>query len=108
MENKLSLSIILPIKSSKVKDFEDYFNKAIESINNQQTGVEELVIIHTPEESLVNFLNGYDFKELNVTKLLWDKDPSYMDQVNHGIKNAKGLWVSLFEFDDEYHKSSSK
>jgi hypothetical protein len=25
-----------------------------------------------------------------------------MDQVNHGIKNAKGLWVSLFEFDDEY------
>ncbi len=35
MENKLSLSIILPIKSSKVKDFEDYFNKAIESIKNQ-------------------------------------------------------------------------
>jgi hypothetical protein len=35
MENKLSLSIILPIKSSKVKDFEDYFNKAIESIKKQ-------------------------------------------------------------------------
>jgi hypothetical protein len=25
-----------------------------------------------------------------------------MDQVNYGIKNAKGKWVSLFEFDDEY------
>jgi hypothetical protein len=102
MENKLSLSIILPIKSSKAKDFEDYFNKAIESIKNQQVGIEELVIIHTPEESLVSHLNGYDFGELTVTKLLWDKDPSYMDQVNYGIKNAKGKWVSLFEFDDEY------
>jgi len=102
MENKLSLSIILPIKSSKVKDFEDYFNKAIESIKNQQVGIEELVIIHTPEESLVSHLNGYDFGDLTVTKLLWDKDPNYMDQVNHGIKNAKGKWISLFEFDDEY------
>jgi hypothetical protein len=102
MENKLSLSIILPIKSSKAKDFEDYFNKAIESIKNQQVGIEELVIIHTPEESLVSHLNGYDFGDLTVTKLLWDKDPSYMDQVNYGIKNAKGKWISLFEFDDEY------
>ena len=102
MENKLSLSIILPIKSSKAKDFEDYFNKAIESIKNQQVGIEELIIIHTSEESLVSHLNGYDFGDLTVTKLLWDKDPSYMDQVNHGIKNAKGKWISLFEFDDEY------
>jgi hypothetical protein len=102
MENKLSLSIILPIKSSKVKDFEDYFNKSIESIKNQQVGIEELVIIHTSEESLVSHLNGYDFGDLTVTKLLWDKDPNYMDQVNHGIKNAKGKWISLFEFDDEY------
>lgn len=102
MENKLSLSIILPIKSSKVKNFEDYFNKAIESIKTQQIDIEELVIIHTPEESLVSFINGYDFGELNINKILWDKDPNYMEQVNYGIKNAKGKWVSLFEFDDEY------
>lgn len=102
MENKLSLSIILPIKSSKVKDFEDYFNKAIESIKNQQVDIEELVIVHTPEESLVSFINGYDFGELKTNKILWDKDPNYMEQVNYGIKNAKGTWISLFEFDDEY------
>lgn len=102
MENKLSLSVILPIKSSKVKDFEDYFNKAIESIKNQQVDIEELVIVHTPEESLVSIINGYDFGKLNINKILWDKDPNYMEQVNYGIKNAKGKWISLFEFDDEY------
>ena len=102
MNNTLSLSVILPIKSSKAKDFDEYFEKAISSLKNQTVGFEELVIVHTQEESLIDHLNSYDFGDLNVTKLLWDKDPSYASQVNYGIKNAKGTWVSLFEFDDEY------
>jgi len=102
MENKLSLSIILPIKSSKAKNFDEYFEKAITSIKTQSVEIEELVIVHTAEESLISFLNEYDFGNLSVTKLLWDKTPSYCEQVNFGIKNAKGTWVSLFEFDDEY------
>jgi glycosyltransferase involved in cell wall biosynthesis len=102
MKNKLSVSVILPIKSSIVKDFDDYFTKAIDSIKNQKVDIEELVIVHTPEESLVNFLNSYDFGDLNVNKLLWSEEPNYSSQVNFGIKNAKGTWVSLFEFDDEF------
>jgi glycosyltransferase involved in cell wall biosynthesis len=102
MSNTLSLSVILPIKSSKAKDFNEYFEKAIMSLKNQQIKFEELVIVHTKEQSLIEHLESYDFGELNVTKLLWDKDPNYADQVNYGIKNAKGTWVSLFEFDDEY------
>ena len=102
MSNTLSLSVILPIKSSKAKDFDDYFTKAITSLKNQQIPFEELVIVHTSEESLVDILNSYDFGDLNVTKLLWESTPNYANQVNYGIKNAKGTWVSLFEFDDEY------
>ena len=102
MSNKLSVSVILPIKSAKTRDFEEYFNKAIESIKNQKVEIEELLIVHTPEEELVNKINSYDFGTLPVTKLVWDKQPNYSAQVNYGIKNAKGEWVSLFEFDDEY------
>jgi glycosyltransferase involved in cell wall biosynthesis len=102
MNNKFSVSIILPIKSSKSKNFEEYFNKAIESIHSQKVGVEELVIVHTSEESLVEHLNNYDFSGLTVTKLEFKDTPNYCSQVNHGIKNAKGEWISLFEFDDEY------
>ena len=102
MDKKLSVSVILPIKSSKAKDFDEYFEKAITSLKNQKTQIEELVIVHTQEESLVTLLNGYDFGTLNVTKLVWDKEPNYSEQVNYGIKNSKGTWISLFEFDDEY------
>jgi glycosyltransferase involved in cell wall biosynthesis len=102
MNNTLSLSVILPIKSSKAKDFDEYFEKAISSLKNQQVGFEELVIVHSQEQSLIDILNSYDFGNLNVKKLLWDQEPNYANQVNFGIKNAKGTWVSLFEFDDEY------
>ena len=102
MENKLSLSVILPIKSSKAKDFDEYFGKAITSLKEQKIDFEELVIVHTQEESLVSLLETYDFGKLNVTKLVWDKEPNFGAQVNYGVKNAKGTWVSLFEFDDEY------
>jgi hypothetical protein len=37
-------------------------------------------------------------------KLLWDKEPNYCEQINYGVKNAKGTWISLFEFDDEYSR----
>lgn len=102
MKEKLSISVILPIKSSKTRDFKEYFDKAINSIKNQLIDIEELLIVHTSEESLITLLNEYDFGSLTVNKLLWDKEPSYCDQVNYGVKNAKGTWVSLFEFDDEY------
>lgn len=102
MNNTLSLSVILPIKSAKAKDFTEYFEKAIASLKNQLVGFQELVIVHTQEQTLIDHLASYDFGELNVTKLLWDKNPNYCDQINFGIKNAKSTWVSLFEFDDEY------
>jgi len=102
MENKLPVSIVLPIKSSLVRDFAEYFDKAIKSIQNQSIQPEELVIIHCNEEGLKNHLDEYDFGVLNVKKILWDKEPNYSEQVNFGIKNSTENWISIFEFDDEY------
>lgn len=102
MENKLSLSVILPIKSAKAKNFDEYFGKAINSLKDQKVEFEELIIVHTQEESLVTILDSFDFGNINVNKLVWDKEPNYASQVNYGVENAKGTWVSLLEFDDEY------
>jgi len=100
MEN--TISVILPIKSSLTRDFNEYFDKAITSIKNQLVKPDELVIVHTNEEQLTKLLNEYDFGELNVSKYVWTQEPNYGGQVNYGIKNSKGTWFSLFEFDDEY------
>ena len=102
MSTKLSISIILPIKSSKTKDFGEYFEKSIKSIQSQKVELEELVIVHTNEESLVSLLKSYDFGNLNVKLLEWNQTPNFAEQVNFGIKNSSGKWISIFEFDDEY------
>lgn len=102
MENILDLSVILPIKSSLVRDFSEYFDKAIQSIKNQNVKAKELVIVHSSEENLINFLNGYDFGDLEVKKVLFKDEPNYSGQINLGVSNSNCKWVTFFEFDDEY------
>jgi glycosyltransferase involved in cell wall biosynthesis len=97
-----TISIILPISTSLVKDFSEYFDKAIKSITNQSVQPEELIIVHSEEKKLIEFLESYDFGSLKVNKILWKGEPNYCSQVNLGIKNAKSDWISFFEFDDEY------
>ena len=102
MENKLSLSIILPIKTSKTRAFDEYFPKAIDSIKNQKVEFDELIIVHTPEEELTKILDSHDFGQIKVKRLVWEGEPNYCSQVNYGIQNCESTWISLFEFDDEY------
>lgn len=102
MENVLDISIILPIKSAVVKDFEDYFGKAIQSIKTQKVSIKELIIVVTQEEKLNTHIDNFDFGDLNIKKVVWEKEPSFAAQVNYGIENATSKWVSIFEFDDEY------
>ena len=75
MDKKLSLSVILPLKSSLVKDFQDYFSKAIESLKSQKVQFEELLIVHSSEEKLIDFLNNFDFGNLNVKKIQGKPNP---------------------------------
>jgi len=102
MENNFNVSVILPIKTSTAKEFIEYFDKAITSLKQQKTQINELVIVHTDEEQLINYLNEYNFENLNVKKLEWKEEPNFAKQINFGIKNAESEWVSFFEFDDEY------
>jgi len=100
MENKVS--VILPIKSGKVLQFEDYFEKSVLSVKMQEKFIEELVIVHTDETLLVDFINNFDFSGLTVNKITWTEEPNFANQVNEGVKQSKSNWVSLLEFDDEY------
>lgn len=100
--SKFDVSVILPLKTSTAKDFDEYFDKCVQSLKNQKTKINELVIVHTNETSLVEFLNGYDFGDLNVVKTEWTKEPNFSGQVNLGVKESTSKWVSVFEFDDEY------
>ena len=102
MEKKLNLSVILPLKSAVVKDFDEYFDKCIKSLKVQKVPFNELLIVHTTEEQLVEKLKNYDFESLNVKLIPFEGVGNYQSQINLGIENVSSEWVSFFEFDDEY------
>ena len=102
MENKLNVSVILPINSSKVKNFVEFFNSCILSIIKQSTPIDELVIVHSDEESLKEVVQNFDYSGLTVNLVENTGDVDFSSQVNLGVENAKNEWISLLEFDDEY------
>jgi len=101
MEN-FNVSVVLPIESSKHKDFEDYFGKSIQSLINQETQINELVIVHSGEESLQSIVENFNYSGLTVNIVKNEGSSDFASQVNLGVSNSKSEWVSILEFDDEY------
>lgn len=101
-KEKLDVSVILPINSSKQRDFDILFDRAVKSLQIQLTDINELVIVHTDEDGLKSKLEGYDYSGITVNFIENKSDFDFSSQVNLGVKNAKSKWVSILEFDDEY------
>jgi len=98
----IDISVILPIKSAIVKGFDEYLSNAIGSIASQRKQPKEVIIVHTPEESLVEKLKTFDFSGLTVNLLPYNEEPNFCGQVNYGVENCTSEWFSILEFDDEY------
>jgi len=110
MEN-LNISIVLPVETSKHKNFDELFKSCVTSIKNQNklnsdsddiVGDIELVIVHSGEESLKSFIDNFDFSGLTTNVVHNEGETDFCSQINLGVKNSSYDWVSIFEFDDEY------
>jgi len=99
---KVDVSVILPIESSKHFSFDEYFNKAVQSLLIQVNPINELIIVHSGEDQLKSKIESYDYSGLTVNIIQNDGDFDFSSQVNLGVQNAKSKWVSVLEFDDEY------
>ena len=85
-------------------DFEDFFQKSIESVLNQDYLPSNLIIVYGKDKNLKLYLDNYDFKNLNVSFVEFKDEPNFANQVNYGISKATSKWISILEVDDEYSK----
>jgi hypothetical protein len=104
MEEKtmFDVSVVLPINTTRQRNFDELFERCIKSLHGQLVGINELVIVHSDESALVEKLEGFDFSGLTVNLIKNTGEVDFATQVNLGVENAKNKWVSIFEFDDEY------
>ena len=66
MENNLNVSVIIPINSSKQKDFDLFFERAIKSLQIQDTKPSEIIIVHSDEDGLKRILESFDYSGLTI------------------------------------------
>jgi hypothetical protein len=97
-----NISVVLPIKSALAKNFDEYFLNAVSSVLKQKKEINELIVVHTAEENLVEKLKSFDFSGITVNLLQYDGEPNFCSQVNYGVENCNSEWFSILEFDDEY------
>ena len=104
MEN-INISVVLPIESSKHKNFELLFDSCIKSILSQKISDDdsvELVLVHSDEEDLVNKVKSFDYSGMTVNMVVNKGETDFCTQVNLGVENSNNKWISIIEFDDEY------
>lgn len=102
MENNLNVSVIVPINSRKQRDFETYYERAIKSVQIQHTQPLEVIVVHSDEDGLKQTLENIDYSGLTVNFVENKGKTDFSSQVNLGVENAKGDYISILEFDDEY------
>lgn len=100
--NTLDVSVILPVSSTKHKDFETLYLRAITSIINQSVQPSELVVVHSGEELLKSFVENFDYSGVTTNIVHNQGNFDFASQVNMGVKSAKSKYISILEFDDEY------
>jgi hypothetical protein len=106
----MNISVILPVESSKHKNFNELFEASIKSVENQikenSKGIKviddiELVIVHSDEEHLVEIINNLELKNVTLKKVVNTGDVDFTSQINLGIENSSHDWLTILEFDDE-------
>ena len=102
------ISVILPVESSKHKNFSELFTNAITSVKNQSVAPKELVLVHTNEESLVSYLKDFDFSGLTVNMVENKGNSDFASQMNLGVEKATSEWVSFLEFDEVIDPKDSR
>lgn len=125
MKNKSNVTVVIPVHTHKVENFDAMLQNAIQSIANNTVlpkyvvivvpvnGVDgDETILHVSQLINVDFLKIGDFGELDIRVLKNPAGTDFATQMNYAVKwlsedsTYKAVeHFSFLEFDDEYSKS---
>ena len=96
------ITVIIPIHDVEVENFETLLSVALKSIETQASKPEKIIVVHCSCPGVGEWLNSYDFGELDVTIFENDGDNDFSSQINAAVDVVDTKWFSILEFDDEY------
>ena len=83
-----NITVIIPIHKLEEK----YINGCVESIKNQKTIPDQVLIVRSDDTNLTKFLETYDFGDLKeITKVIHNETGNYdfQSQINYGVEQCE-------------------
>ena len=102
-----NITVIIPVHEMS-ETFSHYFPKSIESLREQKTLPQQIVVVGTTKDKeLQKYLTDFDFGDLkDITTVVENDgdDTSFQSQLNYGVSQTKTEYFTFLEFDDEFSK----
>jgi len=96
-KNKTDITVVLPVYG-----LDETFPNAIDSVKNQLTQPEELIIVVGTKTEDIKTVKAYDYGDLNVRIIENDTDDTgFQNQMNIGVSEVNTKWFAFLEQDDE-------
>jgi len=96
-KNKNDITVIMPVYG-----LDDTFPNAIESVKNQVSQPDELIIVVGSKTEDAKTIKEFDYGDLNVRIVEHHTDDTdFQSQMNLGVSECKTKWFAFLEQDDE-------
>jgi len=96
-----NISIIIPVHELN-DETKVLFDRAIQSIVEQKTRPDKLVVVSPVNSEALTYLKSFDFKGLDVTLVENGGATDFSSQINLGVSKSTTEWFSILELDDEF------
>jgi len=106
MENKLDITVLVPVHELYDETTQDLFGKALSSVVDQETKISKILVVCPDLQTLVDEIEKVASKvgvEIEIVKHL--KSTDFCTQVNFGVSKVETKYFSILELDDEYSKT---
>lgn len=95
------ITILIPVHALDEK-FDGFFINAINSVKSQENLPSNVMVVHSSNENLKEYLNKFNFDGINVELIENKGDTDFSSQINMGVSKITTKWFSILEYDDEY------
>ena len=96
------ISLIIPVHTLD-DSVKEYFEKAINSVSEQKTLPDEVLVVRSNDKKLTKFLDSFDYGELkDIIKVIENETVNYdfQSQINYGVSQTTTNYFSFLEYDD--------
>lgn len=109
MKKKINLTVIIPVHTTEIENFNEFIKNAVDSINQNDVAPEYIMIVAPKKDKNIleefGAIKSIETSEIKFIFLTNDGPTDFASQMNFAVSKVETEYFSFLEFDDEYSRS---